>query len=203
MKEVLKYFDPEPTPKFWHVGLRTIKTVLSVFICALIGYARGQTGLFSMVAAVSSVQNTPGSTLISALNQTLGTVIGGIIAVGVVYFGSWAGLFDNIPLYYLLVSLMLIPTIMLTLLIKKPSIAAFSCVVFIWVAVAIGPGINPVSSAVQRLLDTFIGIVVAFLTNLIIPKHRKGIQELGEKNNRKSGSPAKKNQRHTRRRHKK
>lgn len=169
MGERLRLFEPEDTPKQFRVGLRMIKTAAAVFICALIGYARGEIALFSMIAAVICMQPSTEKTLAMSFNQMLGTVIGGAFGVGVCYLVEVTPLADMPSLHYLTLSVLLIPIIMLTLFIKKPSISAFSCIVFIGVAVVQNPDATPLFSSLQRLLDTSIGVAVATVFNLMIP----------------------------------
>ena len=152
-----------------YVGLRIIKTVTAVFFCALAGNLHGQPVYFSMVAALICMQNTAGQTLEASFNQVLGTGVGGVFGVGVLYFDLLTGLQRVMPLYYLFCSLLLIPVIRLTLLIKKPAVSALACIVFLSVAVFRLGTADPWLYALQRVLDTCIGVAAAFLINIILP----------------------------------
>ncbi len=169
----IKFFEVEQTPKRIHIGLRMIKTVIAVFLCALIGWLRGEPAFFSMIAAVACMQNTTDQTVETALNQVLGTVIGALFGLAAVYIELLAGLQQQqlMPVYYLIVSVMLIPVIITTLLIKKPSISAFVCIVFLSVAVTQIGSSHPWIYALERTFDIFMGVVVAFLINLVLPNH--------------------------------
>ena len=177
----IKLFEAEQAPTHFHIGLRIIKTVIAVYLCAILGWLRGQPAFFAMIAAVACMQNTTGKTLETAFNQVLGTVIGALFGLGAIYLETLSGMQKLMPLYYLVVSLMLIPVILITLWIKKPSISAFASVVFLSVAVTQIGADSPWIYALQRTLDIFLGVVVAFLVNLALPKHRKKVKE------RKSG----------------
>ena len=152
-----------------YVGLRIIKTVTAVFFCALAGNLHGQPVYFSMVAALICMQNTAGQTLEVSLNQVVGTIVGGVFGVGVLYFDLLTGLQNIMPLYYLFCSLLLIPVIRLTLLIKKPAVSALSCIVFLSIAVFRLGTADPWLYALQRALDTCIGVAAAFVINIILP----------------------------------
>lgn len=181
----IRFFEVEQTPKRIHIGLRMIKTVIAVFLCAMIGWLRGEPAFFSMIAAVACMQNTTGETVETALNQVIGTVIGALFGLAAVYIELLAGLQRQqlMPIYYLLVSVFLIPAIITTLLIKKPSISAFVCVVFLSVAVTQIGSAHPWIYALERTFDIFMGVIVAFLINLILPNHiskAKNEEESGE-----------------------
>lgn len=177
----IKFFEVEEAPKHIHIGFRMIKTVVAVFICAILGWLRGEPTFFAMIAAVACMQNTTGKTVEIAFNQVLGTVIGAVFGLAAIYIELLAGLQQQqlMPVYYLIVSVMLIPVIVVTLLIKKPSISSFSCVVFLSVAVTQIGSAHPWIYALERTFDIFLGVVIAFLVNLILPNHFSKIEKEG------------------------
>ena len=164
-------FEPEKTPRHLHIGLRMIKTALAVFICALLGFFRGHLAFFSMIAAVICIQPTTEQTIVTAFNRTVGTLIGGLCGMGAVYLGEILYLTEMDLLFLLIVSLSVIPVILIALAIKKPSAAAFSCMVFIAVTILRTAGMSHFVSAIHRIIDTEIGIVVALIINMGIPHH--------------------------------
>ena len=164
-------FEPEKTPKHLHIGLRMIKTALAVFVCALLGFLRGHLAFFSMIAAVICIQPTTEQTIVTAFNRTVGTLIGGLCDMGAVYIGEILYINETDLLFLVIVSLSVIPVILFALAIKKPSAAAFSCMVFIAVTVLRTADISPFLSAMHRIIDTEIGILVALIVNIGIPHH--------------------------------
>ena len=156
-----------------HVGLRTIKTVIAVFFSAMIGVLRGQPTFFSMINAVICMQNSREKTITTAANRVLGTLIGGAFGIAFVYLSMVTGLTEHLLFYYLFEAICLIPVIMVTLLIKMDTISAYSCVVFISATVNHGFDGTVITYALNRILDTFIGIVIAFAINMLIPNHRQ------------------------------
>lgn len=167
------------------VGLRIIKTVTAVFICALAGNLHDQPVYFSMIAAVICLQGTTGETIDVSLNQVLGTIMGGLFGVGVLYLELLIGLESCMPLYYLVCSLFLIPVILATLLIRKPSSSALACIVFLSIAVFRLGTADPWLYALRRVIDIIIGVAAAFLINIILPNRsepraedpRKGLSD--------------------------
>lgn len=164
--------DQKGSPPRLHIGMRMIKTSIAVFICGMIGWLRGESTLFSMVAAVLCMQPSREKTLTTAANRTLGTFIGGLFGVVALYISALCGFNDIKPLYYLFISLVLLPVILLSVQLRMRDIAALSCIVFISITVNHRSDGQFWLDAVQRTLDTLIGIGVALVINLILPQHR-------------------------------
>jgi len=161
-----------------HVGLRIIKTAIAVFICAIIGYLRGQPTFYAIIAAIMCLQNSSDKTLTNSLNRALGTVVGGAYGLLVLYVCRAVGVADILPVYYLLLALMIIPIILTTLAIKRPAISAFSCVVFFAITVSHIQDETPLYYALNRVLDTLVGIVVTLAVDRLLPYGKK--EELRE-----------------------
>ena len=156
------------------IGWRMIKTAMAVFICAIIGFFRGaESVVFSLIAAIMCIQPTRDQSLMFALNRVVGTVIGTTLGGICLYLGGVTGILDIRPLYYLIISAMLIPLMQVTLLIRKPSATSFSCVVFLIVTVTRIGDASPVEYSLERMLETLIGVAIGLLVNWIIPKSKK------------------------------
>ena len=156
-----------------HVGMRIIKTVIAVFICGPIGWLRDRDGLnfFSMIAAVICIQKSTEATIKNSFNRFAGTAIGGVFGVAVLFMETKLHTQQFMPLYLLILALLLIPIILVTLAIHKPSVSSFTCIVFLGVTVYHVSDSNPYTYAVNRLLDTVIGVIVALIINLALPGH--------------------------------
>ena len=74
-----------------------------------------------------------------------------------------------LPLYIFIIAVLIIPIIVTTLLIHKPSVTGFACIVFLSVSVYHIGDASPYAYALNRLLDTVIGIIVALCINLAMP----------------------------------
>jgi len=172
MKKI-NFFELNEKPAL-HVGRRIIKTVIAVFICALIGYFRGtDSAIVSMVAAVICIQPTRDESVIFAANRVIATILGGLLGAGCLFLARITGLIGIVPLYYLFISVMLIPLILLTLLMRKPSISAFSCIVFLMVTITVVEGASPITYSIERTLETLIGIVAGLGVNRFFPRSKK------------------------------
>ena len=167
------FFDSDARPSI-HVGLRMIKTALVVFVCTMVGYLRGtESIIFSLIAAIMCIQPTRDQSLKFALNRVIGTLIGGALGTACVYLARLTGLLEILPLYYLAISIMLIPLMLTTLLIRKSSATSFSCVVFLIVTVTRIGDVSAVEYSLDRMLETLIGVAIGLLVNWIIPKSKK------------------------------
>ena len=163
------FFEEVEAPHHFHIGMRIVKTVLAVFVCSILGWLRGETAFFSMIAAVLCMQKSAEKTLTTSFNRVIGTAVGGAYGVIVLLLETQFNLQRVPPLFYLVVSLMLIPVILTTIGIKKPSVAGFACVVFLSTTVYHVGDADPYTYALNRMLDTVIGIVVALIVNLAMP----------------------------------
>ena len=153
-----------------HVGMRIIKTALAVFICGLIGWLRGEMTFFSMIAAVICIQKSTEATIKNSFNRVVGTAVGGAFGVALLFVETQVHLQEVfLPLYILVCSLLIIPIIVTTLIMHKPTVTGFSCIVFLSVAIYHVGDASPYTYAVNRLLDTIIGIIVALIINLAMP----------------------------------
>ena len=74
---------------------------------------------------------------------------------------------DALWLRYAIISLMIIPIIYSTVLLKMTTASYISCVVFMSVTVSHGMDINPYLFAFNRIIDTLIGIFVALALNTL------------------------------------
>lgn len=151
------------------VGMRIIKTVVAVLVCGVLGWLRDQSAFYSMIAAVICLQNSAGKTIESSVNRVIGTLVGGVIGVAVVYLMDVCGILYIELARYAVIAVVLIPIIEITLLMKKPAISAFACVVFLCVAVNHSVDDTPALFALNRMLETLIGVGVACGVDLALP----------------------------------
>lgn len=166
---------PPKKPLFPKIGLRILKSAVAVFLCFVIYLLRGCRGVpfYSAIAAILCMQPYVANSLKVALNRTIGTLIGGALGLPILLLELRFFPAENSVLKYLLVSAMVIPLIYLTLLVKKPSASYITCVVFLSVTVSHVTDPNPYLFAINRMLDTLIGIFVSLGVNSIrIPRHK-------------------------------
>ncbi len=149
------------------VGMRIIKTVISVFLCGVLAFLRDKSAFFSMISVLACIQNSSGQTIESSINRALGTLVGGVAGVLAVYAMDAAHILHIDLLRYLLLSLLLIPIIKLCLAMKKPAIVSMACMVFM--CLVIDPGDKPAIYSIERLFETVVGVVIACGIDVLLP----------------------------------
>lgn len=141
------------------IGMRTIKTALVVIISYIVSSLINEELSFALIyAAVICVETSVVSSVKIGYNRVLGTVIGGVIGL----------IMNYVPLYGgITMAIGIIITIMFTNLlnIKKATGIAITLVVIIIIGSA---DTSPAIYAMQRTLDTIIGIVIATIVNMVI-----------------------------------
>lgn len=148
------------------VGGRTLKTVVAVFLCLLTGIVRkSDTAFYAAIAAVLCVQRTSEDSFREAFNREVATVIGGICGMLVLVFERNIYCVTYEVLRCLLLSVLLIPIINLSVLIKQEKGTFLMCVVFLCITVTHGNDGNPLAFGMARIIDTTVGIVIALVIN--------------------------------------
>ncbi|MGN0650462.1 MAG: HAD hydrolase family protein [Oscillospiraceae bacterium] len=164
-------------PKFTFppVGNRIIKSAVGVLLCWCVYLIRGRSGIpfYSMLAALWCIQPYINTTLIMALQRTVGTLIGAVFGLITIILEIYVFDIYDRPLGFFVVALMIIPVIYATLLLKRPNASYFSCVVFLSITVNHIMDANPYIFVLDRVIDTFIGIAIGMLVNSArLPRRR-------------------------------
>lgn len=155
--------------------MRIIKSAISVLLCFIMSILRGPQGIpfYSAIAAILCLQPDLSNSKKVASNRIVGTLIGGVCGMLVLLLER-RFIPTNIQLLqYLLVSICIIPLIYITVLTKQTGAAYITCVVFMSVTISHGADVNPYLFALNRILDTLIGIFVSLGVNAFhIPRKK-------------------------------
>lgn len=147
-------------------GLRILKSALAVFLCFLTDALRGSgVPFYSAIAAILCMQPDVHGSFRVGLNRVVGTLAGGVYGMGTLcllrtFLPAGHGL-----LQYAVISAALVPLMYLTVLLKKTSATYITCVVFLSVTVSHGLDLLPYAFALNRILDTLIGIFISLFIN--------------------------------------
>lgn len=151
-----------------HIGLRTAKTSVAVFVSLVIGWLmHGQSDpLCIAVAAIVALQSSRQETRDAGINRLIGTAAGGIWGIlvflaNIFVFGSLHQIFK-----FAVIALGIVAVILTGLGIKRPTSVGIACVVYLIITTAPVGELNPLKYMAIRLLDTFIGFAVAMVLNL-------------------------------------
>ena len=145
-------------------GGRTLKTVAAVFLCLLTGIVRkSDTAFYAAIAAVLCIQRTSEDSFREAINREVATAIGGICGMLVLVFERNIYCVPYEVLRCLFLSVLLIPIINFSVLIKQEKGTFLMCVVFLCITVTHGSDGNPLAFGMARIIDTTVGIVIALV----------------------------------------
>jgi uncharacterized membrane protein YgaE (UPF0421/DUF939 family) len=153
--------------KLPRIGLRNLKTAMSVFFCLLLyefvlsSFLTSSDSLYACVAAIISMQDTVENSVTFGLNRLIGSTIGGVFGIFFLWLNSL--IFDGYMRFFL-VAVGIILVIYCSNLIKKKEIISIACVVFLVILISLD-STEPYRYAFYRILDTAIGIIVSVIIN--------------------------------------
>ena len=149
-----------PRRSRFHIGLRTVKTVVSVILAMIVVEAYGTTTsrlIFAMLGAMAAVQPTFKESLEACISQIVGVIFGALAGV----------LLLMLPLHPLVatgIGMMLVITLYNAMRIQfSPSLPCF-----IVVMLCVSPDIAPVSYAMGRIWDSAIGLAIGMIINTLV-----------------------------------
>ncbi len=146
------------------MGMRTLKTAISVFLCILVTRLLGiEYPFYSCIAAVISMQGSVSSSFHTGKNRMLGTFV-----------GAFTGLIFALiaPANIFLIGLGITIVISICSHLKWNKSVSISCIVFLAIMTNLN-GKSPFIYSSGRLIETFIGIVISVAVNYTIcpPKY--------------------------------
>lgn len=151
-----------------HIGMRIWKTVIAVFICAIFGMILDIHPFYTMIAAILCMQANTNESIKKGMIRLVGTLIGGIGAVMILLLIDFTPLKAFSLSYYIIISLSIVPLIYANVLMKHESSAYITCVVFLSVVLSHFENTNHYLFAVQRMIETAVGIIIAIIVNKTI-----------------------------------
>ena len=163
------------------IGMRIIKSAVAVFLCFALSLLRSRffpffgegVPFYSAIAAILCMQPYVSGSVKTALNRTVGTVIGAAGGTLFLLAERGAGLQGMPLLRDLLLALCIIPLLYVTVVLKKTTASYITCVVFLSITVSHAADVNPYLFALNRMADTLIGIFVSLLVNVShLPRRR-------------------------------
>ena len=161
-----------------HLGQRIVKTSIAVFICLVIYYIRGYYGenmqTESIITAIICIQPYIRDTREYAVNRLAGSLIGA--ALGLLFLFLMITLPDpgRSPIHiYALMSLGVLGALYSAVLLKMPDTSGLAAIVFLCVVITFPDLEDPIKQAIIRIIDVFIGTIVAIGVNLFRLPRRK------------------------------
>lgn len=159
-------------------GQRIWRSMVAVWLCFGLYFLRGRHGIpfYSVIAALQCLQPYNREMGKVAQKRVLGTLIGAVWGL-VVLLLELELLYEGVPdlvSHYLLIGLFAGVVLYSTVLLKATEASYFSTVVFLTVVVNHIGDANPYLFALNRLLDTVLGVLIAELVNRVhLPRLRR------------------------------
>ena len=164
IKQLKEHFPP--------VGQRIVRSSSAVLICFIIYFLRGQRGIpfYSALAVLQCMQPYKTNSLQMSKQRATGTFIGAFWGLIVILLKMYLiqPLFSERTgemVSFVLIAIMTGVVIYTTIIIRFPKVSYFSCVVFLSITVMHMTDNNPYLFVCNRILDTLIGIGVAYVVN--------------------------------------
>lgn len=150
------------------IGLRIIKTGISVLLCLLLAYwFKQQPPVFACMAAIVVMRENMEQSLSQGIARIVSTIVGCLFAIAIMFINA-----QNSYIHYLLIALGCVLTIYFCVLIKHPDTASLSSLIYI--SISISHPEDKYSFALLRLMETIAGILVALAVNALIrPKYKE------------------------------
>ena len=150
------------------IGMRNIKTATAAALCALVYYFFDRSPAFACIGAIFGMGSDYDMSKLHGGNRFFGTLVGGFIGMGL--FAIYAELFPDGSNRWLLIPLTFVGVVILIVACQ-----------YIWVG-----GIQPggvvlciilfntptdtyISYALNRILDTGVGVIAALFVNAMLP----------------------------------
>lgn len=156
-------------------GLRIIKTLIAVSICMLLFYAIGYyKPLYATIACVLMLKENSVETRRYGINRILGTLIGGIVSLLIIKILIYADIGNESYLFLIL----MIFALYLVLIINKifnfdTYVGSISTVLALIMLMNYNANTHDAFRYVLiRVLETFVGIIIAYFTNVYINPKR-------------------------------
>lgn len=147
-------------------GLRNLKTALSILVCLVVYQVLGRDNeVIAIIAAIICIQDSVDKSFTEGLNRILGTAIGGACGLLLLLtnFSNYGYLAKDICITVLVVLIIYCCNIA-----NKPKLIVNSVFVFILVVLVPDGELTPMSYAINRIVDTLIGTIIAVIINRFV-----------------------------------
>ena len=154
------------------VGMRNIKTALATSFCALVYYFVGRSPAFACIGVIFGMGSDLQDAQKNGGNRLFGTIIGGFI--GMVAFRIYIIFHPQggtHPLMFLILFVGVIILIMTCRLCKWPGGIQPGGVV-LCIILFNTPVDTYIAYSLNRMLDTAIGVIIAWIINILLPRQR-------------------------------
>ena len=164
--------DNTPKRSKLHIGMRNIKTALAATLCALLYLPFGRNPTFACIGAIFGTGSDVETSKLHGGNRFFGTIIGGFIGMGL--FGLYTLIYPDgamKPLMLLFVFIGVVVVILISQIFEWygaiPPGGVVLCIILFNTPVD-----HYVTYSLNRMLDTGIGVAIALLVNVLLPREK-------------------------------
>ena len=157
------------------VGMRNVKTAIAATLCALIYFPIQRNPTFACIGAVFGLGNDMENSWLNGGNRLLGTIFGGVLGMLLYSFYLYfypEGTKEGFNLLILLLLFMGVVALILVSQIFNWPGAIQPGGVMLSILLFNQPADTFVSYSLNRIFDTAIGVIVALIVNLLLPRER-------------------------------
>ena len=167
------HINNKNTVPFPKIGLRNIKTAISATLCAFIYMCIDRNPTFACIGAVFGMDNSLPASLKTGGNRLIGTIIGGFIGMGFFSLSTFLPFQNIVQIILLFIGIILL--IYISQILHFAGAIQAGAVVF-YIVMLNTPDDQYVSYALNRMLDTGIGVTMSICINYIGMKKHKNNQ---------------------------
>lgn len=151
-----------------HIGMRTIKTGIGIFLCVLLSPFIVKTPLYAALACTVSIQTSVKGSITTGFSRIKGTILGGIIG----FLFSYFLVADNA----LICALGSILTIYLCIQFNMKDEVSIAVVTFLSINLGSVQD-HLVYHSIQRVIDNSVGVFIGICVNYLLarPNHAKDV----------------------------
>ena len=172
MKDILD-INKNSGEKEKFIGMRVVKTVISVFVSVIITTVMGGMPINSAVASVLTTQDTQDGSIKYGKNRILGTTVGAIFAIIFVFVVDFFDIKLFTVSYYFVMSILIIPIAKILLISKQKAAISSALITFLITLMSyISQSELKYIYVQSRIIDTFIGVLVSIAVNIVLPDNR-------------------------------
>lgn len=154
---------------FPKIGMRNVKTALAAALCALVYYFLDRNPTFACIGAIFGMGSSFMQSRLHGGNRFFGTMVGGFIGMGL--FAIYMELFPDGNNAWVLIPLTFVGVIILILLCQHIWVGGVQPGgVVLCILLFNTPVESYVSYALYRILDTTIGVLVAWAVSYVFPR---------------------------------
>lgn len=150
------------------IGMRTIKTGISVFLCILVSLLlHRETYVVAAITAVFTLREDMVNTMKYGKHRIIGNVLGAIMSIAVIVIFRWFGQSDIVQLIFIPLIIMLMIALLAHFGYQEGTVGA--CATLLTIVFMI-PANRSYNYAFARVVDSFIGMGIALAVNYLIPQ---------------------------------